>query len=169
MEPIDTAYEVFSKFVDQIVPTYWDTIRTEADARMKLVDPVFMAVLGWPIREIHLEDQAGEGRIDYRLTVEGRNRLIVEAKKEGRTLGLSEDYAGRSFKLKGSVFKTEAAKEGIDQAIYYCGQKGAELACVTNGHQWVVFRGNRGADGSDTLDLKQAKRSLATAAGEWLL
>jgi hypothetical protein len=154
MESIDVAYEKFCKFVDQLVPTYWDTIHSEADARMKLIDPVFTDVLGWPAREIHLEDQAGQGRIDYRLTVNDLNRLIVEAKKEGRDLGVSDDYAGRSFNLNGSVFNTEAAKEGIDQAIYYCGQKGAELACVTNGHQWVVFRGNRGADGTDTRDGK---------------
>jgi GTPase SAR1 family protein len=154
MEPIDAAFETFCKFVDQVVPTYWDTIRTEADVRMKLIDPIFTDVLGWPKGEIYLEDQAGSGRIDYRLTAGSLNRLIVEAKKEGRDLGVSEDYAGRSFKLNGSVFNTEAAKEGIDQAIYYCGHKGAELACVTNGHQWIVFRGNRGADGTDTRDGK---------------
>jgi predicted type IV restriction endonuclease/GTPase SAR1 family protein len=154
MEPIDAAYETFCKFADQVVPTYWETICTEADARMKLIDPIFTDVLGWPAREIHLEDHASKGRIDYRLTVRGLNRLIVEGKKEGRDLGVSDDYAGRSFKLNGSVFNTEAAREGIDQAIYYCAQKGAELACVTNGRQWVVFRGNRGADGTDTRDGK---------------
>ncbi len=154
MEPIDAAYETFCRFVDQVVPTYWDTVRTEADTRMKLIDPIFTGVLGWPAQEIHLEDQAGMGRIDYRLTASGLNRLIVEAKKEGRDLGVSADYAGRSFKLNGSVFNTEAAREGIHQSIYYCAQKGAELACVTNGQQWIVFRGNRGADGTDTCDGK---------------
>jgi len=122
------------------------------------------------VREIHLEDQAGEGRIDYRLTVNDLSRLIVEAKREGRNLGVSEDYAGRAFKLSGSVFNTEAAREGINQAIYYCGQKGAELACVTNGHQWVIFRGNRGADGTDTRDGKACVFGFIRAsASEWIV
>src|SRR5215831_2276475 len=89
MEPIDAAFETFCKFVDQVVPTYWDTIRSEADVRMKLIDPIFPDVLGWPKGEIHLEDPAGAGRIDYRLTAGGLNRLIIEARKEGRDLGVS--------------------------------------------------------------------------------
>ena len=41
-------------------------------------------------------------------------------------------------------------QEGIEQAIRYCGQKNAELACVTNGHEWIVFRGSRLGDGRGT-------------------
>jgi hypothetical protein len=35
---------------------------------------------------------------------------------------------------------------------------------VTNGRQWVIFRGNRLGDGQDTLDLIQAK---ASSPGGW--
>lgn len=83
MEPIDAAFERFSKFVDEVVPTYWDTILTEADARMKIIDKVFVSVLGWPDREIYLEDAAGEGRIDYRFAIGGLNRMIWAAHREG--------------------------------------------------------------------------------------
>ena len=66
--------------------------------------------------------------------------------------GISEDRAGRFFKLNGPVFDSQHAKEGIEQAIRYCGHKNAELACVTNGRQWIVFLGSRRGDGKDTLD-----------------
>ena len=53
--------------------------------------------------------------------------------------------------LNGPAFKSEAVTEGIEQAIRYCGSKNAELACVTNGRQWLIFRGNRLGDGTDTM------------------
>ena len=117
---------------------------------MKIIDPMLLDVLGWPEIEIHLESNAGVGFIDYRHTVSGLNRLITEAKRETRPLGIDPQRSGRPFVLKGSVFSSEAVKEGIEQAIYYCGHKNAELACITNGQQWVVFRGNRLGDGRDT-------------------
>ncbi|MFL5245095.1 MAG: cold shock domain-containing protein [Gemmataceae bacterium] len=154
MEPLDLAFEKYGIFLASISPDYWDTIKSEADTRLKIIDKIFVRILGWPEKEIHLETNAGKGFIDYRLTVSGLNRLIVEAKKKARNLGIRGEHAGRSFKLNGTVFNTEAAQEGIEQAINYCGHKGAELACVTNGRQWLVFRGNRVADGMDTLEGK---------------
>jgi hypothetical protein len=119
---------------------------------MKVIDRMFVEILGWPRHEIHLENSAGSGFIDYRCTVTGLNRIIVEAKKDSRDLGVASDKFGQFFKLNGPVFKPADAQEGIEQAIRYCGHKNAELACVTNGRQWVIFRGNRLGDGQDTLE-----------------
>jgi AAA domain-containing protein len=52
------------------------------------------------------------------------------------------------------VFKNDTIKEGIAQAVRYSAYKGTELACVTNGREWVVFRSNRIGDGVDTLEGK---------------
>jgi hypothetical protein len=87
MEPQDVAYERFCAFIGQTLPAYWSTIKTEADTRFKIIDKLFVHVLGWPEAHIHLEEQAGEKRSDYRLTVGPLNRMIVEAKREGRDLG----------------------------------------------------------------------------------
>ena len=152
MEPIDVAFERFGKIVDTDLPQYGDTIVSEADVRTKLIDRIFVEVLGWPYRDIHLETPAGKGFIDYRCTISNLNRLIIEAKRQGRDLGITEDRAGRFFKLNGPVFDSPHAKEGIEQAIRYCGHKNAELACVTNGRQWIIFLGNRRGDGKDTLE-----------------
>lgn len=152
MEAIDAALTTFKVFVEKVKdPAYWDSINSEEDVRMKIVNPVFTEILGWPIADIHCESSAGKQFIDYRGTINGLNRLIIEAKKEARDLGINEDHAARFFQLKGAVFHTEAAREGIDQAIRYCGHKNVDLACLTNGRQWAIFRG-RGKEGTDTMD-----------------
>jgi len=151
MEAIDTAFEKFSTFVDEDVPTYLDSLHSEADVRMKLIDPIFVDILGWPMADIHLEESDAAGSIDYRFTRGDLSRLIVEAKKKGRDLGINQQHAARFFKLDGAVFKTEASQEGIRQTIRYCAHRSTELACVTNGRQWFVFRGSRLGDGTDIL------------------
>ena len=151
MEQLDAAFAKFSKFLADVVPTYWETLTTEMDVRTKLIDRIFMDVLGWPPASIQLEDSDEAGRSDYRMSIAERSRLIVEAKREGRNLGINESHAGRFFKLNGSVFSTEAAKGAIKQLIGYCAEEGAELACGTNGRQWFVFRGNR-LDGTKVRD-----------------
>jgi hypothetical protein len=151
MEQLDAAFAKFSTFLAEVVPTYWETLTTEMDVRTKLIDRIFVDILGWPLASIHLEDSDEAGRSDYRMSIADRSRLIVEAKREGRDLGINETHAGRFFKLNGAVFTTEAAKSAIKQLIGYCAEEGAELACGTNGRQWFVFRGNR-LDGTKVRD-----------------
>src|SRR2546426_1604051 len=138
MEPIDAAAEQMRSLMGDI-EHYKHTVVTEQDTRLKIIDRVFAEVLGWPLSEISTEDRAGRGYIDYKLTVNGLARLIVEAKRDGRDLGVSAQVPGRAYKLNGPVFHSDTVQEGIDQGIRYCGQKNAELACVTNGSQWVIF------------------------------
>ncbi len=152
MEQRDISYQKLQEFLVIINESYWESINSEADTRKKIVDKFFSEILGWPEHEIQLESSAGKGFIDYRFTIKHLNRLIVEVKKKDRDLGLSQNHSGKSFKLSGSVFNTQASKEGIEQAIRYCGHKNAELACVTNGFQWFVFRANRLGDGLETLE-----------------
>lgn len=153
MEPIDAAFARFKELVAEVMEKgYWDSVTSEADTRMKIIDRIFVEILGWPREHIHLESTAGKKFIDYRCTVGKLSRLIIEAKKEARDLGIHDNHAARFFKLNGAVFDSEAAKEGIGQAIYYCAHKGAELACVTNGRQWAIFRGAKGPDGTDILE-----------------
>ena len=151
MEPIDVAAERLDLLISEVTD-YKDTIRSEQDTRLKVVDRILTEILGWPFDEIATEEPSARGFIDYKLTVRGFARLVVEAKRDSRELGLETRSAGRAFKLGGPVFNTSSVKEGLDQAVRYCGQKNAELACVTNGREWIVFRGSRLGDGRDTLD-----------------
>lgn len=143
MEQLDAAYARFSAFLAEVVPTYWDTLTTETDVRTKLIDRVFVDILGWPLANIQLEETDDAGRSDYCMSIGDRSRLIVEAKREARDLGINQSHAGSFFKLSGTVFNTKASKQAIKQLIGYCSDEGAELACATNGRQWFVFRGNR--------------------------
>jgi energy-coupling factor transporter ATP-binding protein EcfA2 len=150
-EPIDAAFDRF-KLLRPEINSYSESIETEEDTRLKVINRVMNEVLNWPIAHIHTEVHTGSGFADYTMSVGDRTRLILEAKRDGRDLGCSGRNAGRGYKLSGGVFNTEAAKEGIDQAIKYCGEEGCELACVTNGREWIVFRGSRLADGKRLRD-----------------
>ena len=78
--------------------------------------------------------------------------LLLKQKKDGLSFGLDGRAAGRPYKLNGPVLsKGPLPKNGIMQAIRYCGSKNSELACVTNGNEWIIFRGSRLCDGKDTL------------------
>jgi GTPase SAR1 family protein len=151
MQPIDAAFIKYTSIVEE-VSTYKDSIITEADTRLKVINRILIDVLGWPMGDILTEEKAGSGFLDYKLSINGMARLIVEAKKDGNTFEINGKSDGRAFKLNGPIFKSKYAKEGIEQAINYCGQKNSELACVTNGNEWILFRGSRLGDGRDTLD-----------------
>jgi GTPase SAR1 family protein len=151
VEPLDAAFERF-RTLHAEVAAYINSIETEADTRLKVINRVLVEVLGWPYAELMTEEHADGGYADYICKVSGRSRLIVEAKRDGRSLGCEGRPSGAPFKLSGPVFRSEAAQEGLTQAIRYCGSKSAELAIVTNGREWIVFRGNRLGDGLDTSD-----------------
>ncbi|WP_436522795.1 AAA family ATPase [Actinoplanes sp. HUAS TT8] len=152
MEPIDVAFERFKAIVAE-VSGYAETVITESDTRVKVIDRIFVEVLGWDRGELLTEDPAITGFADYNFRIDGRSRLIVEAKRDGLKFDLDgAKNATRGYKLNGPVFKQATLREGIEQAIRYCGTKNAELACLSNGRQWVIFRGNRLGDGKDTVE-----------------
>lgn len=151
MEPIDVAHQHFVA-LSREVAEYIHAVETESDTRLKIIDRICIEVLLLPYREILAESATGTGFVDYSFSVDGRSRLIVEAKRDGRSLGCEGRQPKRGYKLSGGVFSNPTAREGIGQAIRYCGEKNAELACITNGREWVIFRGNRLGDGRDTRD-----------------
>lgn len=149
MEQIDVAFDACRKLCDDI-DRLGDVICTEQDTRVQVVDRMFLDVLGYPRDGLATEERSGAGFLDYRFSIAGLGRLVVEAKRTARSLGTEARQPGRAYVLRGAVFDTEAAREGINQAITYCGRKNVELACVTNGREWIVFRGSRLGDGKDT-------------------
>jgi hypothetical protein len=122
MEAIDVAAQQLEDLRSEI-SGYENTIHSEEDTRLKVVNRVLTEVLGWPMQEIFTEERSGKsGFIDYRLTVDGLARLVGEAKRDGRELGLQPHTSGRPYKLNGPVFYTSSIREGIEQAVRYCGQ-----------------------------------------------
>ncbi len=150
---IDLAYDKLKELITNI-NTYSSTIRSEEDTRLKIIDRILIDVLGWQYKDILTEESTSDGFLDYKLCINDLSRLIIEAKKDGQSFGLEHRTSGRAYNLKGPVFNDKDAKKGILQAIRYCGSKSTELACVTNGQEWIIFRGSRLGDGKDTLDGK---------------
>jgi len=151
VEPIDAAHEHY-KAIRPEIAGYLDSIESESDTRLKIIDRILVDVLNWPYDSISTEPHVAGGFVDYVLLSDGLSRVVVEAKRDGRSLGTEMRRPGASHKLSSGVFVQQAVKEGIDQAIRYCGERSAELACVTNGSEWIVFRGSRLGDGHNTRD-----------------
>ena len=56
IEPRDVAFEKFKLLGKQlIIPAFLESLKTEADIRMKIIDPVFRDVLGWPDSSMFLQ------------------------------------------------------------------------------------------------------------------
>ena len=152
LDTIDGAFKSFDLLLTDL--TRWmPTVSSEQDTRLKIIDPIFNKVLGWDLANIRTEESTGDGFVDYSFSIENRARMIVEAKKDALTLNTTNRTAGRAYMLNGAVLsKKPQPRNGILQAIHYCGSKNAELACVTNGTEWIIFRGSRLGDGIDTLN-----------------
>lgn len=153
MENIDSAFLLFKDIVDQIKKIE-NGIVTEQDTRLKVIDRILIEVLGYSQADIQTEERAGQGFVDYKISISEVPRLLVEAKKEAIDFDIEQSYSGRAFKLNGPVFREGVVQSGIEQAIYYSAHKGIELACLTNGRSWIIFRANRLGDGKDVLSGK---------------
>jgi hypothetical protein len=72
---IDDALLRLKAFYKETNSAFWESINSEADARAKLIDPIFENVLGWPKHEMHLESATSDGFVDYRLTISGLGKF----------------------------------------------------------------------------------------------
>ena len=152
-DPIDVAFVALQNLLKEF-PSFEATLNSEADVRLKIVDTMLSDVLGWTKAETQTAESAGAGFLDYKLSVNGIARVVIEAKRAGRAFDLIERECGFPYKLSGPALKNTDLVEGIRQAIQYSAYKGTELSCVTNGQEWLVFRSNRHSDGTDTLEGK---------------
>ena len=115
---------------------------TEADARLKLIDPVLQSVMGWQPDQIHCEVSTDGSRLDYHLsTVTGG--AIVEAKRPGKVFEFEKDTGQSFYSLRGPVLTSGFTGEAVRQVKEYARDQGVGLAVATNGVQWVVFLASR--------------------------
>lgn len=123
----------------------------EAKTRIVLIDRI-LAALGWSTDDVERELKSGVGNyLDYELRAQGRPWMLVEAKRTGSTFELptfgkvvqTSLYSLQTLHQRSSA----ALREALSQAATYCNDRGVPLAAVTNGYQWLFFRGlsRRGA------------------------
>jgi len=116
----------------------------EADTRHRVIDTVLHDVLGWPKGAVRCEKSVSPGFADYVLN--GRSQrpvLVIEAKREGNYFQLPRGFDSKglagTIRLK-TLMTDDAIKEAVQQVRAYCLDLGCEYACITNGHQWVLFK-----------------------------
>ncbi len=137
-EKLSKIYEDFSEFCSKRGQV------TEADTRSQIIDRILKEVLGWPESVIGREDSVHQGFIDYVLSLpNGRNTIVVEAKKEGISFDMPVARNTIRYKLNGSIKSNEALYSAINQAHYYAVEKGIRYAVVTNGYAWIFFKAMR--------------------------
>lgn len=114
-------------------------IRSEEDAKVKIINRIFNECLGWSFTSFSCENHHDNGFSDYILKINDIPSLVVEAKRIG-ILGIesaiSEKY--RTLKISGSVLKPSI--DGIRQAHSYAGEVGIPISVVTDGITWIIFK-----------------------------
>jgi hypothetical protein len=121
-------------------------VANEAATRLLLIDEVLEA-LGWSKDEFCPEERTASGEFtDYVLTANAEPWMIVEAKRAGATFDVPAFTGPRANTLVLALGKLvdRSGKSFLDatkQATRYCNDHAVPLACVTNGSQWIFFRG----------------------------
>jgi hypothetical protein len=117
----------------------------EADTRSLVIDTVLHEVLDWPKGSVKHELSVHPGYADYVLqNAAGQAAMVVEAKREGVWFSLPKLKSvnlGRPDYISVRTLLTDPdTRDAISQVRAYCLDIGCTFGCVTNGHEWVVFR-----------------------------
>lgn len=117
----------------------------EADTRASVIDAVLQQVLDWPTSAIKREFATHPGYADYLLhNAAGQIALVVEAKKEGIYFTLPKrtgEAASRpEYMSVRSLLTDDAIRTALMQVRGYALDLGCNFGCITNGHEWIVFR-----------------------------
>ena len=112
----------------------------EAATRLLVIDELLVA-LGWPKASFHPETRTADGTyMDYRITLDGHARFVVEAKRIGHTFAPSSKKLRRTEYLLSYMRQAFGAPftEVLEQAEGYCRQILVPFAVLTNGAEWVL-------------------------------
>lgn len=107
---------------------------TEADTRSKILDELFIKILGWSENDIRREGHTKKGYFDYKFSVPNF-RFIVEAKKNMERFELPKNYS--TLTLKTLDRKCENV---INQIRKYLGEVGLQYGVISNGTQFIVAK-----------------------------
>lgn len=149
---LDSASNTFEEIRQEFLNSASETI-SEQDVRFRLINRVLVEVLGWEFKEIQTEKPNPSGFSDYLLQSYGRTRAIVEAKRTSEKLTSSKAQSLSYLNVGGSGL--DDARSAITQASQYCFQEGVDLAVLSNGTTWIIFRASR-TDGKRPNDGKAA-------------
>lgn len=133
---IDLAKERFDNLHQELVQNEVP-LETEQDARLHIIDRILIEVLGWDRQGIRTEPHIESGYIDYLLSIGGRNRLVVEAKRISKLLIDTRQPRMAWYKVGGPAL--QSATEGLEQAKRYCADTAVLFSALTTGFEWIGF------------------------------
>jgi hypothetical protein len=124
---------------------YKERSLNEADTRSLVIDKVIHDVLDWPKSAVKREFSVHPGYADYILhNASGQAALVVEAKREGIYFNIpkrkSQSNVTTEYISIKSLLTDVNVSAALNQARSYCLEIGCNFACITNGHEWIVFR-----------------------------
>ncbi|NEW78079.1 MAG: hypothetical protein GZ086_01355 [Gelidibacter sp.] len=130
---IDESLEMFYKFKSEFEELKNSKI-SETDTRSKILDKIFIEILGWKEVNISREDYlTNTGFYDYLIST-GLFSFVIEAKKTFVQLKLP---SGNRIKLK-TLLTDTSNEEVISQIRSYLIEKGLPIGVISNGHQFII-------------------------------
>lgn len=143
--PTSTAKEAVAKVFADFAPDRRFREANEAKVRLSVINAILRAV-GWKDADVEVEVPSGAGDfLDYELYAQEQAWMVLEAKRSGATFELSDGTKRSGSHLRSiSTLQSQggaALRDALKQAATYCNDRSIPLACVTNGFQWVFFRG----------------------------
>lgn len=118
----------------------------EATTRFRIIDYIFIEILGWPKNLLEVECEIGDKEEDTKhktlyadyIASSDYNHFIIEAKRSGSYFNIPEGK-GRVYKSTGTIYNLEN-KSYIDQAKKYMRKFGTPYCVLTNGYQFIIIR-----------------------------
>jgi hypothetical protein len=140
---VDTTQEALG-LLDEFVAESRGRNENEAETRHKIIDLVLHDILSWPRNRVAVEEFIRPGYADYVLKkANGDHLLFVEAKRSGIFFSLPLAHARDETSCYVGIQRLltdENIRDAMTQVRTYCVDTGCEFACITNGHEWVLFK-----------------------------
>jgi hypothetical protein len=141
MITIDEAKKRFEQFKLRF-ESYKSVDISESDTRSKILDELFINILGWSEKDINRERYVQVGYYDYCFSIPNF-KFVVEAKRNLKEFTLPVTSKNISC---GTLFSNN--KEVINQIRQYCFEANLQFGVISNGHQFIIGKFVNG-DGSD--------------------
>ena len=137
---LDAAFERFQRLISDVQPRL-DSIITEEDAKIQLIQQILTETLGWKTKDIAAERLHDSGFSDYIVSDAVTPAFVVEAKRIGKLpIKTAEVEKHKAFKISGPALKE--CLPAIEQARDYASDEGIGFFVVTDGLVWIIGKTN---------------------------
>lgn len=137
----DKAFDIFLNKKADLERLIQNDIN-EANTRLKIIDVIFIEILGWnKTEEIILEETVGNRKhkklyVDY-VFESDLNKFLIEAKRVESYFNIPKTH-NKIYKSTGVI--RNGNENYIDQAVNYMNSLGTPFCVLCNGNQFIIIR-----------------------------